>query len=189
MAYLAPASDSAIDAIAAVLASLPRRAESQNDAKIVLRLFVEDLGDLPRFAIEAACKDFRTGRAGDGHWAPSAAEIRTQAERLARSYRDELASITEILGFADRPQEPSAVNRASIATRFAGLRAELANNVDPFAAPKIKLLSDITPSEAQANLDRMAAEGRMRRRSVASSVRSSRMQRVLSKLTKTSGNV
>ena len=53
------------------------------DAKVVAETAMEDLGDLPMWAIDKACMAYRRGEAGDGHLAQTPAEIRRYAKNFA----------------------------------------------------------------------------------------------------------
>ncbi len=79
--------------------------------KAVLKIYAEDLSGLPIAAVREAIRGFRRGRFGDGHWAPTAAEIRREAEAIvARQERldrlDRLAA--ETLAERRRREEQAA---------------------------------------------------------------------------------
>lgn len=161
-AFLAPGGQAVADPVSAVLIAMPSRAATAGDATAMRRLFAEDLGDLPYLAVALACKDFRLGKAGDGHWAPTAAEIRARAIEHIRPAEKELGSINEVLEFVETAPHAAAspkTSRETIAAGFAKLRKEIGIATDPFAPRRTNAPADVTRAEAQAALDRMEAEG------------------------------
>lgn len=104
--------------ISELLTSMPSRSASTGDAKFLVALYVQDLNDLPISIIEQACKDFRRGNCGDGHWAPTVAEIRAQAIK----YLPRQAPLNR-LGYEDKPRDPA--ERERVKQGFANLLAEL----------------------------------------------------------------
>ncbi len=117
---------------------------------------------MPLFAVEQSCRDFRRGVIGNGHWAPTAAEIRQRAESVVAQYRAELADISEVIefdaaGIGSGTREIASMKQKVVGL-FGELKSELASNSDPWAdkQPK-KPLSQITPQEAQNYLDNLLA--------------------------------
>jgi hypothetical protein len=154
---LEPASTLLAEPILGLLTAMPSQSGAGLDQAMRLGTFIEDLADMPFFAVEQACRDFRRGVVGDKHWAPTAAELRERAEYHARAYRVELAEIDEILVFADehRGKIPDRTAEEDERERIKGKFADLAKSfkkIDPDAVEN-------TRAEAQAALDRMVAEG------------------------------
>ena len=153
---LSPAGNSLAEPILALLTAMPSQSGAGLDQAMRLATFIEDLGDLPFFSVERACRDFRTGKAGDKHWAPTVAEIRDQAGCYVAPYRVELADLEEILEFGKEQRgqlehAPDENERERVKAKFSELAASF-RKVDPDAVSK-------TRAEAQAALDRMEAEG------------------------------
>lgn len=97
-ASLAPISTAELASeLAALFASLGHRNASEGEAGAILRLYASDLADLPAAALRLACADFRQGRAGDGNWAPTQAQLRSRANVRAAGIREELAQLERIL--------------------------------------------------------------------------------------------
>jgi len=72
-----------VAAVTAVLATLKRRNADEIDNKAALAIYVEDLRDLPIDAVERSCAEFRRGTIGDGIFAPTSAQIRQEALKVA----------------------------------------------------------------------------------------------------------
>lgn len=74
--------------LAALLGTRAMRGGNSLDAKTILRIYADDLADLPGDLVIWALRGFRRGKHGDGHWAPTSAEIRkvveTEVEARAR---------------------------------------------------------------------------------------------------------
>jgi len=83
--------------VAKLFVVLAKRGEGFDDEAQRISLYVEILSDVPRFALERACTDFLYGKAGDGKWVPTPAEIRNEALRHVRPWLAELDRINPIL--------------------------------------------------------------------------------------------
>lgn len=119
--WLAPAGQGVAGPVLSLLTAMPSQSGAGVDQAMRLETFIEDLGDLPYFAVERACKDFRLGIAGAKHWAPTAAEIRERAHEHARQYRAELADIETVLELAANPPRlvgATQSERADIVVQF-----------------------------------------------------------------------
>lgn len=100
--------------VAALIGLRPIRGDA-TDMRAVLAIYGADLADLPLFALSAACADFRQGRAGDGEWAPTQAQIRAQAlkhlQPIAKERREiETVLAARIQGVAATPERRAQVN-------------------------------------------------------------------------------
>lgn len=146
--------------IASVFASLRHASEDARDRAALQRIFAADLADVPLFAIDAACRDFRQGRTGDGHWVPTQAEIRRRAEEYAAGWRDEVADLRQVLDakVIENRKWVSPEEHERIKAGLQGLAAEIVASNSIGRVSRSKPLSKVTPSEAKANLDRLAAE-------------------------------
>lgn len=141
--WLRPAGQSVAEPVLGLLTAMPSQSGNGIDHAMRLTTFVEDLGDMPFFAVDAACKDFRLGRCGDGHWAPTAAEIRGRADHIAASYRVELADIGEVLEFAEdglNSAPPTSAERVN--ELFRGLKAALSPDNSGHDAQKARVAAD-----------------------------------------------
>lgn len=159
--WLRPAGEEAIRAhISSLFASLRHRLDTAADESAMQRIFAADLADMPLFAIEAACRDFRQGKAGDGHWLPTQAEIRRAANEYARKWQDEYGELRQVIEAKVVPNlEFIAPERRARNAKWArGVAAEIAANASLGRAPRAKPLSDITPDEAESNLTRLVSE-------------------------------
>jgi hypothetical protein len=97
-AWLAPAGEKAIlPHISSLMLSMHHKSEDEEARTILQRIWAADLADLPLFAVERACADFRQGRAGDGKWLPTQAEVRRVALQHAEKLRKEHAEVRAVL--------------------------------------------------------------------------------------------
>ncbi len=95
---LRPAPDIEIEAeLAALFATMGRRSGDEDDAKTIIAIYLADLAGIPGFALKQACADFRQGRAGDGKWVPTQAQIRTRANEYLVGPRKEIGDIERVL--------------------------------------------------------------------------------------------
>jgi hypothetical protein len=111
---LAPAGDRALDPhIASLMVSLRYSSEAPEDRKALMRIWAADLADLPLFAVERACTDFRQGRAGDGKWLPTQAEVRRVAVKHAEAFRKEHTVVQSVLSarVVDKPRDEAERKR------------------------------------------------------------------------------
>ena len=61
------------------------RGATEADAEINLRLYADAIDDLPIAEVSEVLRDFRTGRLGDGKWAPKPGEIRIAVQERQRA--------------------------------------------------------------------------------------------------------
>lgn len=95
---LRPAPELEIEAeLAALFATMGRRAGDEDDAKTIIAIYLADLAGIPGFALKQACADFRQGRAGDGKWVPTQAQIRSRANEYLVGPRKEIGDIERVL--------------------------------------------------------------------------------------------
>lgn len=107
---LRPAPEIEIEAeLAALFATMGRRSGDEDDARTIIAIYLADLAGIPGFALKQACADFRQGRAGDGKWVPTQAQIRTRANEYLVGPRKEIGDIERVLTAKVVP----AVNRAN----------------------------------------------------------------------------
>ena len=99
--YLSPATTDQIAVqVARLFVVLAKRGEGFDDEAQRISLYVEILSDVPRFALERTCTDFLYGKAGDGKWVPTPAEIRTAALKHVTPWLAELDRINPVLNAA-----------------------------------------------------------------------------------------
>lgn len=97
-AALRPAPEIEIEAeLAALFATMGRRSGDEDDAKTIIAIYLADLAGIPGVALKQACADFRQGRAGDGKWVPTQAQIRARANEHLVAPRKELGDIERVL--------------------------------------------------------------------------------------------
>jgi hypothetical protein len=152
--WLAPAGRTVAEPVLGLLTAMPSQSAGGVDPAMRVVTFVEDLGDLPLFAVTRACSDFRRGVVGSSkHWAPTAAEIREQAEKIAAPFWKEFTDVAEVAEF-----EPPHVDRIDDP---ASMRERVRQVADD-AIRAIRGIPDVDPdqirSEAQAALDRMISD-------------------------------
>jgi len=153
--WLAPAGEDAVRPhVASLVMSLKHESEDEEAREIKQRIFAADLADLPLFAVERACADFRQGRAGDRKWMPTQAQVREVAERYAGKLREERADVRAVLEAKVVEPRTSEESRAREIERWHRIRAEIVAKADPFGKPHGTPYSQVTPTEAQAALDR-----------------------------------
>lgn len=98
--YLSPASPDEIAVhVAKLFTVLRKRNEGFEDEAQRISLYVELLADVPRMAIEAACRKYLLGKVGDG-WLPVPGEIRKEAEKHYAHWQAEIDRINAILNAA-----------------------------------------------------------------------------------------
>ena len=83
--------------VAKLFTVLAARSGGEDEIRGVQMVYVEDLYDVPAFALIAACSDLRRGLSGEAKWVPSPGTIRQRAMKIVEPYRDELADLTAIL--------------------------------------------------------------------------------------------
>lgn len=83
--------------LGALFATMGRRSGDELDSNVVISTYLADLEGIPGFAFRQACADFRQGKAGDGKWAPTQAQLRTRANEILVGPRKELADIERVL--------------------------------------------------------------------------------------------
>ena len=98
--FLAPATPEEIAVqVAKLFTVLRKRNEGFDDEANRISLYVELLDDVPRMAIEAACRAYLFGKVGDG-WLPVPGEIRREAEKHYAHWQAEIQRINAILNAA-----------------------------------------------------------------------------------------
>jgi len=109
----------ALAEVTAIFGTMSMRTGSAADMRAMMMIYAKDLGDLPSFALTRACADFRQGRAGDGHWVPTAAEIRMVAQRYVADLAKEGREITMVLAARIQPPQASPERKAALAAHVA----------------------------------------------------------------------
>lgn len=102
--------------IAAIFDCMSMRSGDETDLRMKLKIYVADLADLPRFALSAACRDFRVGIIGDGKWVPTQGEIRRRAMFHADPSIAERGRIRRVLDAQiEHPVQSTAERRQAVA--------------------------------------------------------------------------
>jgi hypothetical protein len=128
-AALAPCGPERASAILARLAGMAMRVElSRATAAALARQDVEDLRDLPDFALSDAAQGFRRGEVGNPPWHPTVGELRQEALRRAEPYLRERARIRRVLGakLLEAPKPATPAQRAAVLAGLKALGAKLA---------------------------------------------------------------
>ena len=113
--YLAPAQREEVAvSISRLFLALASSTEDGVDAQTRALVYADVLGDLPPFAVQQAVDDYVRGHAGDRKWAPTAAEVRAQAERYVAPWRAERRRIERALAAKVADAAPSADARAAV---------------------------------------------------------------------------
>lgn len=110
---------------------------SEQDARAAIAGYVDALADLPLWAVNAACQGWIRGEAdGDNRFRPSAAELRTLAQRKLMPFRQEVEQIRRILT-AQVYRDPTQEERDRVTARFQQILSETIGVPDdnPHAAP------------------------------------------------------
>lgn len=74
-------------AVGSLFTALRSRHVDSIEAKAAVAIFIADLSDLPIAAVERACTAFRRGDLGDAIWAPTSAQVRQAAIKIAARER------------------------------------------------------------------------------------------------------
>jgi hypothetical protein len=67
--------------LAVMFAGLAHKSGASMDMKLILQVYLADLDEFPLEVTRAVLAQFRRGDLGDGHWAPTVAEIRQVVKR------------------------------------------------------------------------------------------------------------
>jgi hypothetical protein len=121
--------------------------------------FIQVLGQYPSWAVKEACNRFLDGRAGNGTYAPTPAEIAPICRTLTADALGERAQINTILD-AEVYALPSEEDRKRVAEMHERFVAETAERARRAKAAMDSPRSDTTPAERQ----KLAAELEERRR-------------------------
>ena len=92
--------------------ALKKRTRSDREADAAFAIYVENLADLPTFALEAAAADFIRGDAGDG-WMPDVPDLRKQALAKVQPPAAEKIRIDRLLNARVREAPISEEKRAA----------------------------------------------------------------------------
>lgn len=105
-----------------LLMAFPAQQLSETTARLRADAYFEALGDLPSWALRAACHRWLRGDVGDVHlaFAPSPPQLRKTATEEMLPCRAQLVRLRRLLD-AQVLKERSAEDRAAMAQRIAGL--------------------------------------------------------------------
>ena len=118
--WLAPAGERAVlPSISSLMQSLHHRGGDEESREVLQRIWASDLADLPLFAVERACADFRQGRAGDGKWLPTQAEVRRVALGHVEPFRKEHSAVRAVLSarMVEKPRDQAERKRVAAEAR------------------------------------------------------------------------
>lgn len=97
---------------------------TEQEARAAIAGYVDALVDLPLWSVHAACQGWVRGEAdGDNRFRPSAAELRTLAQRKLMPFRQEMEQIKRILN-ANVYREPTPEERERVIARHQQILAE-----------------------------------------------------------------
>ncbi len=129
-----------------MLGTMPLRTGSVTDMKATIRVYEDDLRDLPQDMVAQAIRDFRSGKVGGGRFAPTIAEIgqvvRDRIEAVEGPKRRAEAQqklIDETLAARGRRSEQSAERTDDSRARVAGLAEDCKNRIERINANGRKL--------------------------------------------------
>ena len=128
---MAPTGPARTAAILATLSGMSYRGEpEQKMVTFLAKQDVTDLCTLPEWALERACQAYRLAEIGDGHWRPTAGELRTYVLRKCEPWHVELEKLRRVLTAPrlDAPRSPPATpeQRAKMRSMFEQLKAKMA---------------------------------------------------------------
>lgn len=125
-----------------MLCTMPSRQGGAFDAKVVTRIYVDDLSDLPSDAVKDAIRGFRRGELGDLRFAPTVGEIRAAVLKALGRSPEQLAEKAE---FDRRMAERERVDRETLAER--GRRAEQWEAMSDEERERAAMLTEIAKQE------------------------------------------
>jgi hypothetical protein len=97
-ACLAPASTEVIVVALASLGNMPGQSiPNPTEVAALAAQDVEDLADVPGWALVEAARAYRRGEVGDGKWRPTAGQLRKEAIKRATAVRGEVWRIKRLL--------------------------------------------------------------------------------------------
>lgn len=93
---------------------------SEDEVAFEIGVFADVLGDLPAFAVIAACRDYLTGKRGDG-WKPKPPELRIAAQEHLGAIVKERRQIEAVLAAVEAPKLAAADKRQAAVAMARGL--------------------------------------------------------------------
>lgn len=124
--WMRPAGRSgALDEVTALFSTRGVKAGADTDVQATMAIYVEDLFDLPGFALAKACKDFRQGSLGDRKWVPTQAEIRHAAHGYLAELARERRQIANVLAAKVLAPQCSPEKRVRVLEFAAEVQREL----------------------------------------------------------------
>lgn len=123
-AALAPSSKRGVAEALATLSNMSRRGQpSEKMEDALAKQDVDDLIDLPEWAVSAACRAWRLAEIGDGHWHPTAGQIRAEAQKRMEVFVRERAKLARVLDAPVREPAPVQASPEQRKRVLDGLRA------------------------------------------------------------------
>ena len=92
--------------VAVLRSAMAKAGGSAGQEQDVLMTYAMVLSELPLWAITRACKDYLTGKVGDGRFAPTPAEIAQRCRVLMSRYVEDRCKIERALGIAQTSKDP-----------------------------------------------------------------------------------
>lgn len=153
----------------ALVGVMPSRAGSTFDMKAVLRIYDEDLRDLPADLVREAIKAFRRGEIGGGHWCPTSGEIRKavveriEARRAVERAREAQEALDRETLAARGARERAAAARDEdwrerAAREVEALKADLARASGRRAGGALDWVKDCKPRPVESFSDKLTAQ-------------------------------
>lgn len=114
-------------AISALMLSYPSSRASGDEAKAIIAAYEYALADLPTWAVAEAVQRFIRGKVAGANaaFAPSSAEVRTEAEKATKPITDERDKLGRLLRGVPREEQRSPGEQDRIAKGFEDLKRKL----------------------------------------------------------------
>jgi hypothetical protein len=132
-AAMAPCSKQRAASLLASLGGMAARSQPDPETARALAVrAVEDLSDVSEWALAEAVRAYRIGDIGDGHWRPTAGELRIEARKRERRDREELWRLNRVLDHPAIDAGPiKKIDKEQFAELQAILSAAAVQSLDP----------------------------------------------------------
>jgi len=147
-----------------LLGVMAHRDDDAEGARLHAATFVQDLMDVPLFALTKACSDLRRGTVGDGKWMPEPGVVRSLAQGFVTALAKERREIDAVLTAEVKTSVPDPARKAALietANKLAGQMsmnravedARLAGRtIDPEEIPEARLSPEARHERAERRL-------------------------------------
>lgn len=95
-----------IPAVSMLRSVMSRSATTDRQEAEVQKTYAVVLHEFPAWAVKRACEDYLSGRAGDGRFAPTPAELAQRCRSVMSRYVEDKAKIERALGITHAPKDP-----------------------------------------------------------------------------------